>query len=89
MYYRKPFIRMAAVFKWANPGHYLFSFVVSKHKFYKKTVGFSGIQTRIVGEEGTHADHLTTTTATLCFVSIKDILISLSEFCLPHVRVVR
>ena len=28
---------------------------------YRKTVGFSGIQTRIVGAEGEHADHLTTT----------------------------
>ena len=27
----------------------------------KKTVGFSGIQTRIIGIEGKHADHLTTT----------------------------
>ena len=29
----------------------------------KKTVSFSGIQTRIVRVEGEHADHLTTTTA--------------------------
>ena len=29
----------------------------------EKTVGFSGIQTRIVGVEGKHAEHLTTTTA--------------------------
>ena len=27
------------------------------------TVGLSGIRTRIVGVEGEHADHLTTTTA--------------------------
>ena len=31
----------------------------------KKTVGFSGIRTRIVGVEYEHADHLTTTTAHL------------------------
>ena len=29
----------------------------------KKTIGFSGIQTRIIGVEGEHADHLTTITA--------------------------
>ena len=29
----------------------------------KKTIGFSGIQTQIVGVEGEHSDHLTTTTA--------------------------
>ena len=29
----------------------------------KKALGFSGIRTRIVGVEGEHADHLTTTTA--------------------------
>ena len=29
----------------------------------KKTVGFSGIRTQIVGVESEHADHLTTTTA--------------------------
>ena len=34
-----------------------------KHKCYRKTVGFSRIQTQIVGVEGEHADHLTTTTA--------------------------
>ena len=28
----------------------------------KRTEGFSGIQTRIVGVEGEHADHLSTTT---------------------------
>ena len=34
------------------------------YKFYKKkTVGFSGIQTRIVGVKGMQTDPLTTTTA--------------------------
>ena len=40
----------------------LFSFF-SNTNFTEKTVGFSGIQTRIVGVEGDHAEHLTTTTA--------------------------
>ena len=34
-----------------------------KHNLYRITVGVSGIRTRIVGVEGEHADHLTTTTA--------------------------
>ena len=34
-----------------------------KHKFYKKTVDFSEFWTRIIGVEGKHADHLTTTVA--------------------------
>ena len=41
---------------------FLFIFVPFKHKFSRKTLGFSGIRTRIVGIEGKHADHLTTTT---------------------------
>ena len=41
--------------KWANP--VLFFFVLSKHKFYRTTVGFSGIRTWIVRVEGEHADH--------------------------------
>ena len=32
-------------------------------QYYRKTLGFSGIRTRIVGVEGEHADHLTTTMA--------------------------
>ena len=31
--------------------------------FTEKSVAFSGIQTRIVGAEGKHADHLTAITA--------------------------
>ena len=34
-----------------------------KHILHCKSVGFSGIRTRIVRIEGDHADHLTTTTA--------------------------
>ena len=49
--------------KWANPGLFLFIFILFKHKFYRKTAGINGIQTRIVRVEGEHADHLTTTTA--------------------------
>ena len=42
----------------------LFSFF-SHTNFTEKTVGIRGIQTRIIGVEGEHADHLTTTTAQL------------------------
>ena len=49
------------VFKWANPGLFLFIFVHYKHKFYRKAVGFSRIRTRNVEVEGEHADHLNTT----------------------------
>ena len=34
-----------------------------QQQFYRKIVDLSGIRTRIVGVEGEHADHLTTTTA--------------------------
>ena len=37
-------------------------------QIYRKTVGISGIQTRIVGVEGEHADHLTTTTAHIIII---------------------
>ena len=42
---------------------FLLIFVLFKHKSYRKNWDFGGIQTRIVGGEGKHADHLTTTTA--------------------------
>ena len=59
-------------FKWTNPGIFLFIFVLFKHKFYKKTVGYSGIQTWIVAVEGKHADHSTTTTAPLiCILAVQ------------------
>ena len=45
-------------FKWASFS--LFSFF-SNTNGTEKTVGFSGIRTKIVGVEGEHADHLTTT----------------------------
>ena len=46
-----------------QPRLFLFIFVRFNHKLYRKTVGISGIGTRIVGVEGEHADHLTITTA--------------------------
>ena len=45
--------------KWANSGLFLFIFVLFKHNFTEKTVGFSGIRTRIASVEGEHVDHLT------------------------------
>ena len=39
-------------FKWANPGLFLFIFVLFKHNFTEKIVGFNGIRTRIDGVEG-------------------------------------
>ena len=36
--------------------------IFSKTHYTEKTVGFSGIRTRIVGVEGDQGDHLTTTT---------------------------
>ena len=50
-------------FKWTNSDLVLSILVLFKHKFYRKTVGFSGIPTRIVRVEGENAYHLTTTTA--------------------------
>ena len=41
------------------------SFSFFSNHLQNKTVGFSGIQTRIVREVGEHADHLTTTAALL------------------------
>ena len=42
-----------------------------KHNIIEKALGFSEIQTRIVGVEGEHADHLTTTTARFIYVWLK------------------
>ena len=46
-----------------TPASFFAYFVFFKQILQKKTEGVSGIQTRIVGVEGEHADHLTTTTA--------------------------
>ena len=57
--------------KWANHGLFLIIFVLFKHKFFRKTVGVNRIRTRIIGVEGEHADHLTTTSAQEgCYISI-------------------
>ena len=49
--------------KWANIGPFLLFSFFSNTNFIEKTIGFSRIQTWIVGAEGEHADHSTTTTA--------------------------
>ena len=46
-----------------NEQSILVNFSSFQKQILQKTVGFSGIQTQIVGVEGEHADHLTTTTA--------------------------
>ena len=46
-----------------SPASILLTFVHFKPFYRIKTVDFSGIQTRIDGVEGKHADHVTTTTA--------------------------
>ena len=49
----------------------------------EETVGISGIQTRVVGIEGEHADHLTTTTAhTFDPLSLSQVPNNLSTFYL-------
>ena len=73
--------------KWASFCLFLF---FSNTNFTEKTVGVSWIRTRIVGVEGEHADHLTTTLPhfficmSLCkvliYVSISQIYICLSLF---------
>ena len=47
----------------------------------KRTEGFSGIQTRIVGVEGEHADHLSTTTdpTYVCFNLKRPFSLNMSE----------
>ena len=55
--------RKTQVFKNGPTPDSFFIFVLFKHKFTDKTLGFSLIRTRIVGVEGAHSDHLTTTTA--------------------------
>ena len=52
-------LQMKVPFKLANPASFLFIFALFKHKFYRKSVGFSRIRTLIVGIEGKHADLLT------------------------------
>ena len=62
----------------------LFSFF-SNTFFTEKTVDASGIQTRIVGVEGKHADHLTTTTALIeSFLKIKIISFEMTHTSVLH-----
>ena len=74
-------------FKWAYLGLYLFISVLFKHKLYSKNCRCQGIQTQIVGVEGEHADHLTTTMAQDLFIcptgKILPNLVTLS-FSYPH-----
>ena len=61
--------------EWANPGLFLFICVLFKQKFNRKTVGVSGIRTRIIGVEGEKADHLTTTTAKSMIIANRNLMI--------------
>ena len=47
----------------SNSSLFLFIFFLVQHRFYRKNVYSYGSQTQIVGLEGKHTDHLTTTTA--------------------------
>ena len=60
--------------KVGQPGLFFICFRFFKHNISEKTVGFSGIGTWIVGVEGEHADHLTTTTARVGFFYLYRIL---------------
>ena len=57
--------RDLSFFNWANHGLFCLFSVFPNTNFTEKTIGFSGIRTRIVRVEGEHADHLTTTTTAL------------------------
>ena len=61
-----------------NPASFCLFPFFSYTNFTEKTVGFSGIRTRIVRVEGKHADHLTTTTARKRF--------SLMTCCCHHLQ---
>ena len=64
-----------------TPASFLFIFVLFKHNFTEKTVGFSGIRTRVVRVEGEQADYLTTIRALKFVYHI--VTNSLSGTCLP------
>ena len=51
-----------------QPRHLFVYFHSFQTQFYRLTVGFSGIRTRIVRVEGEHADHITITAAQ-CYCS--------------------
>ena len=48
------------------PASIIIIFVYFKDKLYRINVDFSRIRTRIIGVEGKHADHLTTTSSERC-----------------------
>ena len=60
----------------------LFSFY--SNTILQKNVGFSGIRTRIFRVVGKHADHLTTTTVPLFFISLSILSRSLRFFVFSH-----
>ena len=67
----------------------LFIFVLFKHNITEKTEGYSGIQTRIDGVEGEHADHLFQTgpmTSCLIFFTFKTVFVirNSSKNCLTR-----
>ena len=51
--------------KWTNPGLFFCLFLLFPNTNFTETVDFSGIRTWIIGVEGEHADHVTTTVAQL------------------------
>ena len=57
-----PFFKILSIVHYKN-GPIPASFCFFQTQFYRRIVDFSGIRTQNVGEEGEHADHLTTTTA--------------------------
>ena len=62
---------LAVLFYGPNSASFLFIFVFQT-QIYRKTVGLSGIRTRIVGAEAEHADDLTTTTTALTNECLKN-----------------
>ena len=73
------------------PGLFLFIFVHFKQSFTEKSVGISGIRTRIVGVEGKHANPLTTTTdQSFIFIGlrilIKGHLMAFADNCFCHTQ---
>ena len=58
-------VYLSIFFKVGQPRPLFVYFRSFQTQYYRKTIGFSRIRTRIVGVEGEHADHLTTTTAPL------------------------
>ena len=58
-------------------------FVLYENKLHRKTEHVSGIRTRIVGVEGKHADHLTTTTASFVYFPFFFFVINLQMVLCP------